>query len=77
MATLEKWQREFENPGFTGFEREFLGAVGRGATRSDFILITAACLSDFPLDDNPGSTSWTGHAGAHDAIRHTKIIKCF
>ena len=77
VATLEKRQRKFENPGLSGFEREFLGALGRGADRSDFILIAAASLSDFPLDDNPGPTSGTGHARAHNAISHTKIIECF
>jgi hypothetical protein len=77
VATLEKRQRKFENPGFIGIERKFLGALGRGAARSDFILITTASLGYFSLDDNPCPTSWTGNARADNAIRHTKIIKCF
>src|ERR1039458_1543021 len=76
MTTLEQGRGQFENPGLVRFEREFLGALWQRAPRSDFILIIAAAgAGDFRFDDNPGPTSGTGHAGAHNPISHSTIIK--
>lgn len=78
VTTLEQRRRQFENPGLIRFEHEFLGALRHGAPRSDFVLIiTTACPGDFRLDDNPGPTSGTGHAGAYKAISHSRIIRYF
>ena len=75
MATLEKGQRHFKNPGLASLEFECLPTLRRRAACSKLFLV----LSKFGLlpTHNPSPTFWTSDARARNAISHFKIIGRF
>jgi len=75
MATLEKGQRHFKNPGLASLEFECLPTLRRRAACSKLFLV----LSKFGLlpNHNPSPTFWTSDARARNAISHFKIIGRF